>query len=329
MTRVELLYFDGCPNHEPLVARVRELLVERGMPDAVELVRVDSHEEALARGFLGSPSVRVDGVDVAPGAGERDEYGLKCRLYHGRAGLAGVPDDAWIIAALDGAGSAAAALARVGLDVSRAARAAQLPAADRRLFCRVLAAFAAGTPPSAADVGMWAEELGLDRAATLRTLRSADLVQLDAAVAIAVAYPFSSLPTRHHVAPEGGPEVWAMCAIDALGIPFMLHRPAVIRAVEPDGKATIEVRVDPARDTVAAHPPSAVVVAANTGAGCSAECRCPYINLFMSADRAEAYLARHAELTGETLPLGQAVAVGRLHFGGLLEPEGSGATQDA
>jgi hypothetical protein len=104
MTRVELLYLDGCPNHEPLSARVRELLAGRGLPDAIELVRVDSHQEALDRGFLGSPSVRVDGADVEPGAGERDDYGLKCRLYHGTAGLAGVPDDAWILAALDRTG---------------------------------------------------------------------------------------------------------------------------------------------------------------------------------------------------------------------------------
>jgi hypothetical protein len=100
MTRIELLYFDGCPSHEPLLARVRELVAERGMTGAIESVCVDSHEEALARGFLGSPSVRVDGVDVEPGAGERDDYGLKCRLYHGTAGLAGVPEDAWIRAAL-------------------------------------------------------------------------------------------------------------------------------------------------------------------------------------------------------------------------------------
>jgi hypothetical protein len=101
VTQIELLYFDGCPNHEPLFERVRELARERGMPDVIEQVRVDSHEDAVARGFLGSPSLRVDGVDVEPGARERGDYGLKCRLYHGTAGLSRVPDDAWIRAALD------------------------------------------------------------------------------------------------------------------------------------------------------------------------------------------------------------------------------------
>jgi len=93
MTRIELLYLDGCPNCEPLFTRVRELAAESGRADAIELVRVGSYEQALARGFLGSPSVRVDGVDVEPGAGGRDDYGLKCRLR--------LPDDASILAALD------------------------------------------------------------------------------------------------------------------------------------------------------------------------------------------------------------------------------------
>jgi hypothetical protein len=327
VTRVELLHLDGCPNHEPLRAHVRALLAGRGLPDAIDVVRVDSHEDAVARGFLGSPSLRVDGVDVEPGAGERDDYGLKCRLYHGAAGLAGVPDDAWILAALDGAGVAAATLVRAGLDASRAARVATLGPAVQRLYRRVLAAFAAGEPPCAPAVAAWSDELGLDEATTLRTLRSSDLVQLDAAGAIAVAYPFSARPTTHRITLEGGPEVWAMCAIDALGIPFILHRPAVIRAVEPGGDATIELCVDPARDVVAAHPSGAVAVAANSGPGSSADCRCPYINLFTSAERAARYLERHAELTGETLPLRQSVAVARLHFGGLLEPERAGAIE--
>jgi hypothetical protein len=113
--------FRRLPESELLHAHLRELLAGRGRHDAIELVRVDSCEDALARRFLGSPTLRIGGVDVEPGAAERDDYGLKCRLFHRPAGLAGVPDDAWIVAALDRADDAAAALARVGLDASRIA----------------------------------------------------------------------------------------------------------------------------------------------------------------------------------------------------------------
>ena len=50
--------------------------------------------------FLGSPTVRVDGRDVEPGAQERDDFGLKCRLYRTPAGLRGAPPDQWILDAL-------------------------------------------------------------------------------------------------------------------------------------------------------------------------------------------------------------------------------------
>ena len=98
--KVELLYFDGCPSSEALLPRVRDLLAEAGVRDGIELRRVETHEAAVAERFLGSPTLRVDGVDVDPGAGERDDFGLKCRLYSGPSGLSGVPDDAWIRAAV-------------------------------------------------------------------------------------------------------------------------------------------------------------------------------------------------------------------------------------
>lgn len=97
---VELLYFDGCPNHEPTLARLRALIAREAPDAALQLVRVASDEDAHARRFLGSPTVRVDGRDVEPGADARRDYGLKCRLYRLDDGLAGAPPDAWMAAAL-------------------------------------------------------------------------------------------------------------------------------------------------------------------------------------------------------------------------------------
>jgi hypothetical protein len=334
MTRIELLYFDDCPNHEPLLARVRELVAQHGARATIEPVRIDSDEEAQAHRFLGSPTLRVDGADVEPGADERPGYGLKCRLYRGAGCLTGSPDDAWIVAALNSAASAqrsgegrdsaspaAAALARIGLAPERSARAAALDGSHRRLYQRILATFAAGERPSAHDIRSWSGELRLDDTAPLQILRSADLIGLDAGGSVTVAYPFSARPTRHRVSIEGGPDVWAMCAIDALGIPFMLDRPVAIHADEPGAESAIEVSVDPASGALSADPTTAVVLAASRGQASSDTCRCPFINFFATAARAERYLASRPELTGETLTLRDAVAMGRLHFGGLLEAE--------
>ena len=50
---------------------------------------------------------------------------------------------------------------------------------------------------------------------------------------VAVAYPFSGRPTRQQVELDGFPAVYAMCAIDALGIPAMAGRDGRIAAVNP------------------------------------------------------------------------------------------------
>jgi hypothetical protein len=102
-TLVELLYFDGCPGIErvaPVVAPLAEAAGAR-----VIRKRVETQNEAEALRFLGSPTVRVDGVDVEPGAEQRNDYGLKCRLYQTAAGLAGIPEEDWVREALQRATS--------------------------------------------------------------------------------------------------------------------------------------------------------------------------------------------------------------------------------
>ena len=106
--KIELLYFDGCPSHERLYPRLERLLRETGVSDPIEVRRVESVEAAEAERFLGSPSLRIDGEDVEPGADERNDFGLKCRLYRSAEGANGLPPDAWISAALERAKQAEA-----------------------------------------------------------------------------------------------------------------------------------------------------------------------------------------------------------------------------
>ena len=105
---VEVLYFDGCPNHEALVPHLRELLGEAGESADIELRRVPDDAAAESERFLGSPTVRIDGRDVEPGADQRTDFGLKCRLYRTERGFSGLPEDDWILAALRKAGDASA-----------------------------------------------------------------------------------------------------------------------------------------------------------------------------------------------------------------------------
>ena len=92
--KIEVLYFDGCPGHERLLERVRDLVAADGI--TLQRRRIETVEEAEAAGFLGSPTVRINGVDIEPGAQQRADFGLKCRLYPGLDGLSGLPPQEWI-----------------------------------------------------------------------------------------------------------------------------------------------------------------------------------------------------------------------------------------
>lgn len=80
--------------------QLRTLLDRAGVDEEVRLVRVESDDDARTVGFLGSPSLRVNGRDVEAGAEERSDFGLKCRLYQTSGGLSGTPPDELVLAAL-------------------------------------------------------------------------------------------------------------------------------------------------------------------------------------------------------------------------------------
>lgn len=97
---VEILYFDGCPNHQAARELVERIAAEEGIVPALRLVEVPSIDEAEAQRFLGSPSIRVNGHDVEPEADERDTFVLACRVYRTPSGLSGRPAEEWVRAAL-------------------------------------------------------------------------------------------------------------------------------------------------------------------------------------------------------------------------------------
>jgi hypothetical protein len=91
---VEFLYWAGCPSHPKALADLRDALAETGLdPDSVVVREVRAEEEASAEGFVGSPTIRIDGVDIQPPVDE--PTGLTCRVYMRRDGrVSPTPDPA-------------------------------------------------------------------------------------------------------------------------------------------------------------------------------------------------------------------------------------------
>jgi hypothetical protein len=102
---VEVLYFEGCPNHEAAHTLVERVAAELRLDAEIADVEVADADEATRARFLGSPSVRVNGQDVEPRAAERTDYVFACRVYRGERGLSGLPDGRWIRSALEEATS--------------------------------------------------------------------------------------------------------------------------------------------------------------------------------------------------------------------------------
>jgi len=102
MRRIEIMMFEGCPHVDEVLERTRSAAAAAGVPTDVAVVRIGSLAEAIERRFLGSPTVRVDGVDVEPAARGRLDFGVQCRLYQLGHRFEGAPPVAWIAAALRG-----------------------------------------------------------------------------------------------------------------------------------------------------------------------------------------------------------------------------------
>ena len=153
----------------------------------------------------------------------------------------------------------------------------------------------------------------------LPELADGDFLCLDQAGQITAAYPFSAVPTRHRIRISGEATVFAMCAIDALGISAMTGLPVVIESADPSTGAPVTVNVDQA--TSSWDPATAVVYVGRTEGQCagpSASVCCGYMNFFATRAAASAWAASHPDITGGILSQARALQVGIGIFGQLL-----------
>lgn len=324
---VEILYFDACPNHEAAHALVTKLARELALEPEFRLVRVEDQEAAERLRFLGSPTIRVDGVDVDPNTPERDGYALSCRIFNTDAGTSGQPEERWVRDALLAASASnsdpvAQALQAAAIPNARrgSERAARLNAAEREFYGWILVRFAHASPPTPEQLEERARELALDPSEALATLAEQDLVHTASDGSVLVAYPFSGRPRGHRVTINHRVTVEAMCAIDALGIAPMLDLPTEIISHDPISSTEIRVRVYP-RGGVTWEPTDAVLLAGTIGCdgGPSFGGCCDVLDFFESASSAERYLKDHPEIGGGPIAIPIALKAGRAVFGGLLD----------
>jgi hypothetical protein len=73
---VETLHAPGCPHLREVLARLQTVAGEEGIAISVRETQIETAEQAQRRRFPGSPTVRVEGRDVEPGAEALELFGL-------------------------------------------------------------------------------------------------------------------------------------------------------------------------------------------------------------------------------------------------------------
>ena len=89
--KIELLYFEDCPNHVPAREILQEILGSLCLEHQIDQVEVRTQAEAEAIRFVGSPSIRINGSDIEPWARTAKDFGLSCRTYLDGPQHGGVP----------------------------------------------------------------------------------------------------------------------------------------------------------------------------------------------------------------------------------------------
>ena len=81
--KVEVLYVADCPTHPEAVKLVRQVLAAEGVEAEIHEVLVRDEGMASELGFFGSPTIRINGRDVAGESQDARSFALTCRLYPG------------------------------------------------------------------------------------------------------------------------------------------------------------------------------------------------------------------------------------------------------
>lgn len=134
------------------------------------------------------------------------------------------------------------------------------------------------------------------------------------------AYPFSTVPTNHVVRFVDWPQAkaaYVMCAVDALGIPFLFQRDVEITSSCPYCARPLAIKACNFQ-IVERDPVETVVWVAETRTECAATSICPTLNFFCSPGHVEAWRKAAAKETGAVLSLGEALFVAKGLFGDLV-----------
>ena len=77
---IQFLYYEDCPSHDEALTRLRDVMHEEGIEAEIDIIKVETEQQAQDLKFIGSPTILIDGQDIVP-APPDSQYYLSCRVY--------------------------------------------------------------------------------------------------------------------------------------------------------------------------------------------------------------------------------------------------------
>lgn len=81
MLSVDVLYYEDCRHYEEATKTLKAVLEEENVEATVNMVKVAKGGEAEAFGFIGSPTILINGHDVEPEMNHTSPFQGHCRVY--------------------------------------------------------------------------------------------------------------------------------------------------------------------------------------------------------------------------------------------------------
>jgi hypothetical protein len=78
--KITFLFYEDCPSHDAALDRLRQVMTEESVQAEVQIIKVETEEQAQRLHFVGSPTILVNGRDIDPPPPDA-YYALTCRAY--------------------------------------------------------------------------------------------------------------------------------------------------------------------------------------------------------------------------------------------------------
>ncbi len=87
--KIEVLCIKGCPHAPAAIDAGKKAMEQHALTCPIIETKVEDQGMAVSIGFVGSPAIRINGLDIEPSARQRMAFGMMCRTYEG----SGVPSE--------------------------------------------------------------------------------------------------------------------------------------------------------------------------------------------------------------------------------------------